>query len=286
GSTTGVMSVGCFEFTLPASDLPGGAFPCIELEMTCPASGYTAANIKPSFIFMNTTGDTRGVFEDNGAMWQFGTGFTAATGNIVGAGYSTLRIGFGDQLDTLRYLPLSTAEASFTSAYPVALTYGGTALNITSSVSSADNIAEILATSTATSGTVKALWVTMTANGSGSQTARGISVTQTVTLPLAYSYPIYVYSATVSNHAITQYAGIFLYLEDMGNAVQHQAGVSINRNITNVGTSSDCFLQMRNHGGTTATAFIKCTGAATHLFDFQDGDLSVPLSEYSSGTTV
>ncbi len=122
GSTTGVMSVGCFEITLPASNPPGGAMTCAEFEMTCPASGYTANNIKPSFVFLNTTGTTRGVFEDYGALLHFGTGFTATTGNIIGSGYSTLRIGFGDQLDTLRYIPLSTVEETFTTAYPIATT--------------------------------------------------------------------------------------------------------------------------------------------------------------------
>ena len=72
----------------------------------------------------------------------------------------------------------------------------------------------------------------------------------------------------------------------MGNAVQHQVGISINRNITNVGTASDCFREMRNHGSTDATAFVKMVGSATYLWDFDQGDQVVPISAWSSGTTV
>ena len=163
----------------------------------------------------------------------------------------------------------------------ITTTYAGTALNITSTITSADNVAEVLATSTATSGASCASKSTLTVTGNGKSYAIAKWIELSVGGNTQYCHGIYIYTGTVANKTITQYAPIYIYCDDMGTAVEHQAGISINRNITNVGTASDCFLQMRNHGSTAATAFIKATGTATYLLDFQNGDLGVPLSEAS-----
>ncbi len=166
------------------------------------------------------------------------------------------------------------------------LTYGGAALNITSTITSAANVVLISATSTATSGQSNAFVATMTSTGNGKASTVGANIYVVEQGNTDYVYPVYIGTAAISNKTIIQGTGIFMYLEDMGNAVQHQVGISINRNITNVGTASDCFLEMRNHGSTDATAFVKMVGSATYLWDFDQGDQVVPISAWSSGTTV
>lgn len=120
----------------------------------------------------------------------------------------------------------------------------------------------------------------------GTAEVNGMGIDLTISDPCPYIYPISIYTGTVSNKAITQMAAINIYMEDVGNACQHAQGIYVSRNITNVGTASDSFLWLRNHGSTAATAFIKATGKATHLFDFQDGDQCVPVSAGSDSTNV
>ena len=178
-----------------------------------------------------------------------------------------------------------TASA-WSSTLPLSLTNAGTALNITTSVSTADNIVEILGTSTATTGTVRSLWAKLTATGASLTQARVISTTLTIENTTDYAYGYYAYTAAVSNKTIQQMADVYIYMEDMGNAVQHQVGLSINRNIATVGIATDCLLEMRNHGSTAATAFVKIVGSATYLWDFDQGDQVLPIDAWSSGTTV
>ncbi len=160
----------------------------------------------------------------------------------------------------------------------------GTSLVLTSTITSAGIVAHIAATSTATSGQSNAFVATMTSTGDGKASTVGVNVYVVEQGNTNYVYPIYVGTAAIANKTIIQATGIFMYLGDMGNAVQHQAALSINRDITNVGTLSDCFLEMRNHGSTAATAFIKLVGGATYLWDASQGDQVVPISDGSDST--
>ena len=103
-----------------------------------------------------------------------------------------------------------------------------------------------------------------------------------------YVYGVSVYSGTIANKTITQINGVRVYMEDTGNAAGSVAALSLNRNNTNVGSVFDTFIEIRNHGAAACTSVMAITGLATHIFDFGSGgaDLGVPLSEYSSGTTV
>jgi len=118
GRSTGLLSAGNFELLLP-SGIGGSAYTCVEHEMTCPATGYAGGTLKPSFMYFNSSGATRTVFDDYGVLMHIDGGLAALTGNLIGAGYSTMRIAFGVNFATTRYIPLSTAEASYTTAYPI-----------------------------------------------------------------------------------------------------------------------------------------------------------------------
>ncbi len=283
GGATGLLSVGIFEVTMPTTGIAGTTVG-VEIEMTYGAT--CGALQKPAFFYLGTNGTARTDFDTYGDFLILSANLTAGTGKMVGAGTSTFRIGTGALGATKRYIPLSTAEASFTSVYPVVLTYAGTALTITSTITSADIVALISATSTATSGQSNGLVVTMTSTGNGKASSVCGNFYLVEQGNTDYVYPIYIGTAAISNKTIIQATGLFMYLDDMGNAVQHQAALSINRNITNVGTESDCFLEMRNHGGVSATAFIKLVGKAEFLWDASHGDLDDPISEGSDSADV
>lgn len=175
---------------------------------------------------------------------------------------------------------------SFTTAYPIVSTYGGTAISVTSSVSSADNGVEIALTSSATSGVTAAMFTQYTSTGDNTSHAIVHNMLLTIGGDTQYAYVQYIGSATISNKTIDQACGIYMYLEDMGNACQYQAAISINRNITNVGINGDCFVEMRNHTSTAATAYMRLTGPATFLWDFSGTTNVAPVSEATDSTNV
>ncbi|GAG18694.1 unnamed protein product, partial [marine sediment metagenome] len=118
GGSVGLLSVGCFELVLPTGGI--GALSCLELEMTCPATGFATGQNFPSYIFANCTGTTIAGFQDGGVFVHFDAGNVAATGNLIGANYSTIRLAFGNAPAwTNYYIPLSTAEGTFTTVKPI-----------------------------------------------------------------------------------------------------------------------------------------------------------------------
>ena len=159
-------------------------------------------------------------------------------------------------------------------------------LAITTTHAAAANAVYILTTAEATAGQTNGFVSVITSTGDGKSGTVAANLYVAEEGNTEYVYGAYVGFAAIANKTITQAAGIFLYLSDMGNAVQHQVGISINRDITNVGIASDAFLEMRNHGGTAATAYMRLTGEATYLFDWSGTDQVVPVSDGSDSNNV
>ena len=141
GASTGLLAVGNFEITLPAS-AGGSAYTCVEHEMTCPASGYTGSSAKPSFMYFNSSGTTRTVFDDYGRFMHIDSGLTAGATHILSANSQTLKVGLGTNFGTTRYLVMSQTEDSVglgVTGTPMALTYDGLkALSIFTTCASTD----------------------------------------------------------------------------------------------------------------------------------------------------
>lgn len=128
GGATGLLSAGNFEVTFPTTGIAGTTVG-VEIEMTYGAT--CGALQKPAFFYLGTNGTARSDFDTYGDFLILSSNLTAGTGKMVGAGTSTFRIGTGALGATKRYIPLSTAGDSFTSAYPVVLSYAGVALELT-----------------------------------------------------------------------------------------------------------------------------------------------------------
>ena len=127
GGATGLMSAACFEITMPTTGI-AGTTAGVEVEMTYGAT--CGALQKPCFFYLATSGTAATDFDTYGDFLKL-QGVTANAGKMLGAGSSTLRIGTGALAATKLYIPLSTAEGTYTSAYPVALSYAGVALALT-----------------------------------------------------------------------------------------------------------------------------------------------------------
>ncbi len=115
GGTNGLESVACLEMVFPASD-GDGTYTILELEANCPTGWVGTAANYPSYINFNQSGNTVANWDTVGNLFQI-TGYTAASGKFVYG--NTVRMLLGS---TSMYIPLSTAEASFTTAYPIVST--------------------------------------------------------------------------------------------------------------------------------------------------------------------
>ena len=247
----------------------------------------------PYLVFSETRGGGTGT----GSRYLFEVGNQQSnTIPTIGTGElfyeSTLQIAVNETAGnrTNFFIPLSTAEATFTTDMPIVSSNIAAFDATVTMANTAGNVirATVTDSGTRTSGDARGLRVSYTIDSGAALTstaaAIGCGITFTVSDPVPYLYGYKLYCNTITAKAITQIAGYYVYMEDVGNAVQHASAISLNRNISNVGISSDCFLEMRNHGSTAATGFIKVTGSATHLFDFGFGDQVVPVSAGTDST--
>jgi len=128
GGVTGLLSAICAELTMATTSI-SGTYAALELEMTY---GATSGSLpKPCFIYANTNGTAKGTFDTYGDFMILGTGFTAASGKVLGTDTSTIRIGTGALGGTKRYIPLSTATASFTFTKPLSIGTSGVGETVT-----------------------------------------------------------------------------------------------------------------------------------------------------------
>jgi len=120
GSTTGLASVACFEFVTAGAAVSNGSYALLELELVA-SENYTttAPNNRPtSYIWAELSGNdtAEGYLEDNTYLITINN-HTAATGNMWYG--NTLRMRMGADL---WYIPMSTEEATYTTAYPIVTT--------------------------------------------------------------------------------------------------------------------------------------------------------------------
>jgi len=132
GSATGLASGLGVELKMPNAT-PAGAASYTVLQLDYVAGGTSTVTTgslsgrNASFIKASNSGDADGDFDDNGFL-LFLAGLTDGTGHLL---YNnTLRIGVGT---TAWYLPMSSAEGSFTTAYPI-VTSNATAIDFTGTV--------------------------------------------------------------------------------------------------------------------------------------------------------
>ena len=123
GNVSGLAAGLCTEVDFGAATT-GGTFAGLENELVFP-SGATCPSLHTAFFYLGATGDGVATFNTNGVLFEL-EGLTGASGKIL---YNnTLRCNVGG---TTWYLPMSSAEGSYTTAYPVSLSYNGAALVLT-----------------------------------------------------------------------------------------------------------------------------------------------------------
>lgn len=274
GGVTGLLSVSCSEMTMATANI-SGTYAIEEWEMTYAATG-SGSLPKPCFVYANTNGTKRTVFDDYGDFIIFGTGFTAATGHMFGAGTSTIRLGTGALGATKRYIPLSTAGDSFTTAYPIVLTYAGEALAIDTTIgNSATTVQTITVTDSGTLAAGRNIGLFVDYVVSGTKTGSfGVRSTRINTQVLANVPSVQIadwYLHTIDNKTIDLLFGLTMYWEDVGDNIANLCMIDLGKNMTHTTSSRDCFIRCREHTGVqTNSAVIQLEGdnAAHYLVNF------------------
>ena len=119
GSTSGFSTAFCPELQMPNASV-NGSYYVIECEYVAGGTSTTTqgslGNSDAGFIYMGNSGDAAGDFDANGFLFRIG-GLTDGSTNLLYR--NTLKMGIGS---TTWYLPLSSAQGSYTTAYPIAST--------------------------------------------------------------------------------------------------------------------------------------------------------------------
>ncbi len=154
GSVVGLASVACLEFVSPGASTAAGTYTILELEMVASANFTTGRPL--NYIWAGLTGDSTAkdaIDADINVITL--DGHTDASGNMWYD--NTLRI----RLDAAEwYIPLSTVEGTFTTAYPIVSTYSSGACITVTNTATASGYYGLYANSTfsyATSGVHKAI---------------------------------------------------------------------------------------------------------------------------------
>lgn len=209
-----------------------------------------------------------------------------AAGNATGAAkclnamsiVSTAGTGSGEMLynDTIRilydssarWIPLSTAEGNFTTAYPIIASYAGTAYAHTSTLAGAatDNAMELLVTDDmawAAANYGRALYVNYNNTGvksSANTESNGIGVDIDASANVQSLYGISLYVGAQNGATINRSAGLAIYNDAITGTV---AGSNCLYLAMNGGATNDDFIAIRSHTGAQDAIISDRSGGAT-----------------------
>lgn len=176
GMITGLGSAICAEMKMPGGSVTHGTYAAMEIEVVCPSSW---AGAQPTnFIWMQVSGNTKANFDTYGNLFTV-KGLTSGSGKLLYN--STLRCLVGT---TTWYLPLSSTEGKFTTAYRITGTYSGGIgcyLNVAATVASRYGLYSLI-TATYTTGGAWAVYgdITWSHATSGYPTLYGVCGRATV----------------------------------------------------------------------------------------------------------
>ena len=270
GSASGGMAAPiCAELNMPAQVLPGGSYynvhSYLNVPTDCELIDSTAFNV--AFERYELAGGAKIQFDLYGLLWHI-VGLTDATTKVWYD--NTLKI----QIDTTKWwIPLSEAEGSYTTQYPIVSTCGDTAISVISTLTGAatDDVVDIIvADEIAGAGIIgRGLHVNYDNNGikTGAQAeSNGIGIDMDADANVQSLYGINVYTGGMTGATINRLAAYTCYIDDMPSTVNGVSCIHLETAAETAGGSRD-YISMRSHflqdgiltfrsGGDVATYFL------------------------------
>jgi len=249
----GTLSAICAEVLFP-DEQQVGSIGILELEAVANTS-YVYEDYTSVILFQLAGTDTSS-FQD-GAYFLFVGGLSSSTGDMWYNNTLKCRVTGADW-----YLPFSSAQGSFTTAYPIASTYSAaTAITVESSMATAHNVVDITVTDATTldAGRGRALYLKYTV--SGTKTANFAVRTAAIDTYISNDCPgvtgLDMYMGNVDDKTVGGLSGIAMYCEDIGSATSGWIGIDLGRVIENVADDRDTFMRFKGHA---------CTSRAKSIF--------------------
>lgn len=270
GSASGGMAASiCAEMNLAPIASPGGSYYNVHSYFNVPTGATLIDSTAFNYAFERYESlDPDHEFDLYGLLWHI-VGLDDATTKIL---YNnTLKI----QIDTTKwYIPLSSAEGSYTTAYPIVSTYGGTAISVASTLAgaAADDCVSIVVNDTTTLAAAaysRSLYISHTNAGikSGNGEGNGLGIDIDATANVTSLYGISLYSGTMTGATINRVAGIYTYMDEPVGTVNAISCLHLETAAVS-GTTND-FISIRAHGLQDSIIASRAGGAAaTHFLDF------------------
>lgn len=240
--------------------------------------GANASAIGEEFTIWSTTGGSVPTawagFRTSGAGWDQLFYFDDTCYNIAPISNTSLKVLLNT---TQHYIPLSTADGSFTTAYPINLTYAGAAFSIASTMSAAITIATITVTdsSTVSSGRGIGLFIdyVMTGTKTGTYGVRSSRINTNIGADVDSVIIADWYMHTIADRTINWLMGLSSYWEDYGDGVANLAMIDLGINSPHAitGTDRHAFIRCREHDTVQAISSVltlEGDNAAAFVFDF------------------
>jgi len=267
GGSSGQMSVACLEMVFPGSK-GDGRYSLLELEANCPGSWVGEADNYPTYISCHQGGTTVANWDTVGNLFII-SGYTAAQNKFIYQDTIRMKLGL-----TNMWIPLSSVQGTYTTAYPIVSTYSAaTALDINSSMATAHNVVDITVTDATSldAGRGRALYLKYTV--SGTKTDAFAVRTAAIDTYISNNCPevtgLDMYMGNIDDKTMGNVFGIAMYCEDIGSSVGGSwVGIDMGRVIENTATGRDTFMRFKSHGATTrAKSIFYLEGSNSKLAD-------------------
>jgi len=187
-----------------------------------------------------------------------------------------------------RYIPLSTEQGTYTTAYPIVTTYSGTAYAQTSTLAggAADNAMEMTITdSTAFASTAysRGLYINYTNTGikSAGGEANGIGVDMDTSANVVQLYGISLYTGACNGATVNRVAGLYVYVDEDTGTVSRASCLHLET--ANTAAEYSDFISFRSHVDTVDSMLASRSGGqtATYFLHFET-PTSAPVEAFNA----
>ena len=270
GSAGGGMAAPiCSEMNMQPAASAGGSYYSVHSYFNCPTDTELIDSTAFNYAFerYELAGGAATQFDLYGLLWHI-VGLTDVSTKVWYD--NTLKI----QIDTTKWwIPLSEAEGSYTTSYPIVSTCGDVAIDVTNTISGAANMGSVEITTADTvagAGLIgRGLYISYDNNGvkTGAQAeSNGISIDMDADANVQSLYGINVYTGALTGATINRVAAYTCYIDDMPATVNGVSCIHLETAAQTAGGTRD-YISMRSHflqdgiltfrsGGDVATYFL------------------------------
>ncbi|MCK4464391.1 MAG: hypothetical protein KAU83_01670 [Bacteroidales bacterium] len=288
GSAGGGMAAPiCSEMNMQPAVSSGGSYYSVHSYFNVPTSAELIDSTAFNYAFerYELAGGAKTQFDLYGLLWHI-VGLTDVTTKVWYD--NTLKI----QIDTTKWwIPLSEAEGSYTTSYPIVSTCGDVAIDVTNTISGAANMGSVEITTADTvagAGLIgRGLYISYDNNGvkTGAQAeSNGISIDMDADANVQSLYGINVYTGALTGATINRVAAYTCYIDDMPATVNGVSCIHLETAAQTAGGTRD-YISMRSHFLQDGILTFRSGGDVSTYFLVFDPSIVKPVEAFNAAGT-